>query len=151
MGPNTIAPHFHSPKATHQGKLWTKTWYGFLHLRQEHSSHLCTQDGNANKGCYLSLVTYIGIVSVPDHQGYIVRRVTPPRNHPLWYDDLNLSGVYVYFPTQGRLLCLTKPDFFITRAHHLSIIVYHNLQYPYLFPKIWLQYLVVFHADRRRV
>ena len=72
---------------------------------------MCTQDGNSRKCCYLPPDTYLGIVYVPDHPGYLIRGVTTPWTHPLWYDDLHLSGVYVCFPTQVRLLCLSKPYF----------------------------------------
>ena len=95
---------------------------------------MCTQDDSAKKWCYLPPDTYLGIVSVPDHPGYLVRRVNPPWKHPLWYNDLHLSGAHVCFPTQGRLFCLTKPYFFRTRAHHICMLVYKNLQYPSLFP-----------------
>ena len=71
--PNTIAPHFRSTKATHQGKLQTKTRSDFLHLHQEDPSHLCTQDDNDNKGRFLPPDTYLGIVYVTDHICYILR------------------------------------------------------------------------------
>ena len=99
--PNNIDPHWHSPKDTHQGKLRTKNWSYSLNLRQEYPSHMCTQDGNSNKGCYLPRETYLGIVSVPDCPGCLVRQVTPPWTHPIWYGDSHLSGVYVCFTTQG--------------------------------------------------
>ena len=35
-------------------------------------------------------------------------------------------------------------------SHHLCMLVYQNLQYPSLFHKIWLQYLVVLYPDRSR-
>ena len=81
-------------------------------MRQEYPSHIFTQDGNFNRGCYLPPDTYLGIISVPDHTGYIVRQVPPPWAHPLWYDDMYLSGANVCFYTQVRLFCFTKPYFF---------------------------------------
>ena len=72
---------------------------------------MCTQDGNVKKGFYIPPETFFGIVYVPDHPGCLVRLVTPPWTHTIWYDDMHLSGVYVYFPTQGRLFCLPKPYF----------------------------------------
>ena len=72
---------------------------------------MCTQDGNTNKGCYLPPDTYLGIFYLPDHTGYILRRVTPPWTHPIWCDDLHLSGEYVCFPTKGRLFCFPRTYF----------------------------------------
>ena len=72
---------------------------------------MCTQDGIKKKGCYLPPVTYLGIVSIPDHTGCLVRLLNPPWNHPLWYDYLHLSGAYVCFTTQGRLFCFPKSHF----------------------------------------
>ena len=95
--PNTIYPHFHSPKYTHQGKLRTKNWSDFLHLRQKDTIHLCTQDGNYNKGCFIPPDTYLGIIFVPDFPGCLVIWVTPHWTHTLWYGDLNLSGAYICF------------------------------------------------------
>ena len=48
---------------------------------------MCTQDVNTNKGCCIPPDTYLGIFSVPDHPGYLVRWTTPPWDHPLWCDD----------------------------------------------------------------
>ena len=126
--PNTIATHYHSPKATHKGKIWTKNWYNFLHLRQEDPSHLCTNDGNTNRGYYLPTNTYIGIVYLPEIPGHLVRIVTPPCTHPLRCDDLHLSGAYVCFTTKGRLFCFPKPYFFWKIAHNLRRIVYQSLK-----------------------
>ena len=111
IGSYTMAPHFYSPKATHQGKLWTKTWSDFIHLCKEYPSHIFNQDGNINKVCYLPHDTYIGIVSVPDHPGRIVILVTPPWTHPLRCYYLHLSGAYVCFTTQGRIFCFPEPYF----------------------------------------
>ena len=54
---------------------------------------------------------HISWVFLPDHPGYLVRWVTPAWTHPIWCDDLQLSGTYVCFPTQGRLFCFPKPYF----------------------------------------
>ena len=97
---------------------------------------MCTHDGNTNRGCYLPPDTYNGIVSGNDHPGYLVRQVTTLWTHLLWCYYLHLSGAYVCFTTQGRLFYLPKPYFFITIAHNLRRLVYKNLQYPSLFPKI---------------
>ena len=67
---------------------------------------MCNKDGNFNKSFYLPPDTYLGIVSVPDHPDYFVRLLTPFWDYYLWYDDIHLYGVYVYFPPQLRLLCL---------------------------------------------
>ena len=139
---NTIYPHFHSPKATHKGKIQAKTWSDFLYLCQEDPNHLCTRDGNTNKGWYLPTDTYIGIFSVPDLPVYLVIRVTPPLTHPLWYDDLHLSGAYVCFPTQVRLFCLTKP-YFSKREHTIFVGLFFKIcNTPPCSPKydcnIWL-------------
>ena len=67
------------------------------------------RDVNPNKGCYLLPDTYLGIFYVPYHTCYIVRQVTTPWNHPLWYDNMHLSGAYVCFTTQGRHFFFTKP------------------------------------------
>ena len=72
---------------------------------------MCTQDGNTNKGCFIPPDAYLGIISVPDHPGYLIIWTTPSWDHPLWRDDLHLSGAYVCFPTQGRLFCFPKPYF----------------------------------------
>ena len=61
---------------------------------------MCTQDGNTNKGCFIPPEVYLGIISVPDHPGYLIRWTTPPWAHPLWCDDMHLSGTYEFFPTQ---------------------------------------------------
>ena len=61
---------------------------------------MCTQYGNANKGCYLHPDTYFGIFYLPDHPGYLVRLVTHPWTHPHLYDYLHLSSAYVCFSTQ---------------------------------------------------
>ena len=126
--PNTIDLHYDSLKATHQGKLQTKTWSDFLHLSQEDPIHMCTQDGNTNKGCCIPPYTYLGIVSVPDHPGYLVICKNNPWDHPLWCDDLHLSGAYVWFYTQVKLFCLPKPYFLRTIAHHLCRLIYQDLQ-----------------------
>ena len=89
---------------------------------------MCTQDGNTNKGCCIPPDTDIGIFSLPGHPGYILRWTTPPWAHPLWFDDLHLSGAYLCFNTQGELFCFPKPYFFKTRAHHIRRIIYQNLQ-----------------------
>ena len=109
--PNTTVPLSHSPKATRKGKLRTKTWYDFLHLHQEDPFHLCTHDGNKNKGYCLPPNTYIVFFSVLYYPGYLVRRVTPSWTHTIWCDDLHLSDAFVCLPTQGRLFYLTKPYF----------------------------------------
>ena len=135
IGPNTIATHWNIPKATHQGKLWTKTWSDFLHLHQEDTRHMWTQYGNTNKGCYLPPDIYIGFFSVPDFPGCLVIWATPPWNHPICYGDLNLYGAYVCLITQGN--CSVCPILiFRTMAHHICRFVYQNLQYPSLLPKI---------------
>ena len=118
IGLNTISPHFHSPKSTHKGKLQTIIWYDFLHLRQEDTSHLCTQYGNTNKGFLIPPDTYLGIFSLPDNTDYLVSCITLPLTHPLCCDDMHLSGAYVCFPTQIRLLCLLKTYLSRTIAHH---------------------------------
>ena len=105
------------------------------------------RDGNTNKRYYLNTDTYLVIFSAPDHPGYLVKGVTPPCNHPILCDDLNLYGAYVCFPTQGRLLCSPKPYFSRTIAYHLRRLVYQNLQYPSLFPKRRLKCLILFHTD----
>ena len=66
---------------------------------------MCTQDGNTNKGCFIPPDLYLGIISVPDHPGYLTRWTIPPWAHPLWYDYLHLSRAYVCFTSQVRLLC----------------------------------------------
>ena len=119
-----MAPRFHRPTATHQGKLRTKTWSDFLNLNQEDPSSLCTHDSNTKKGCYLPPDTYIGIVYVPYHPGYIVRLVYNTWTHYIWYYDLHLSGVYVYFPTQGRLFCFTKALFFSEQDNIISVCLF---------------------------
>ena len=63
---------------------------------------MCMKDGNANKGCYIPPETYLGIISVSDSPGCLVKGVTPSWTHPLWYDDMHLYGVYVCFTTQGN-------------------------------------------------
>ena len=70
---------------------------------------MCTQDVITKKGCCIPPDTDLGIFSVPDHPGYLVRCKTPPWDHPLWCDDLHLYGAYVCFTTQVRLCCLPKP------------------------------------------
>ena len=72
---------------------------------------MCTQQGNTNQGYYLPLATYIGIVSLPSHTGYIVIQGPPLWNHTIRCYDLHLSGAYVYFPTQGGLICLPNTYF----------------------------------------
>ena len=103
---------------------------------------MCTHYGNNKKWCYIPPYIYIGVVSVPDHPGCIVRRVTPPWTHPIWCDYLHLSGVYIFFPTQGRLFCFPKQYFFITRAHHIHIVFIKICNTPTCYPKyeynIWL-------------
>ena len=54
-----------------------------------------TQDGKTNKWCSIPPDTYLGIFYGPDHPGYLVRWKTPPWAHPLWCNDLHLSGAYV--------------------------------------------------------
>ena len=144
IGPNTITPHYHIAKDTHQGKFQTRTWYNFLHLCQEYPSHIFIQDGNSNKGCYQPPGKYIGIFSVPDHPGYLLRRVPHPWTHPIWYDDLHAYSAYMCFFSikEGSSVC---PNLiFWTRAHHLCRLVYQNLQYLSLLTTIqlfiWLYY-----------
>ena len=149
--PSEKATHCRTPKSTDQGNIQTKTWSDLLHLNQEDPSHMFTQDGNTNKGCYIPPDTYIVIFSVPDHPGNLVIQVTTPCTHPLWCDDIHLYDTFVCFNTQGRLLCLPKPYFFIPIEHHIFRLVYRSLQYSSLFPEIWLQYLVVFQANISRV
>ena len=62
---------------------------------------MCTQYVNINKGCCIPPDTYIGIFSVPDHPGYLVRWTTPPWYHSLSFDDLHLSGSYVFYSPKG--------------------------------------------------
>ena len=73
---------------------------------------MCTQYGNTNKGCCIPPDTYFSIVYVPDHPVYIVIWTTPHWDHPIWCDDLHLSGAYVCFPSQGRLFCFPEALFF---------------------------------------
>ena len=150
ISPNKIVLHYHSPKSTHQGKLQTKTWSGFLHHIQEDPSHVCNQDYNTNKGCCIPTDTYLSIFSLPDHPGYLVIWATLPWDHPLWCDDLHLSGAYVCFHTQGRLFYLPKTYFKRTIAHNLCMLIYQNLQYSSLFPEIWQQYFLVLNVDGSR-
>ena len=78
--------------------------------------------------CYITPDTYLGIVSVPDHPGFLVRLLTTPWTHPICYDDLNLSGAYFCFPTQVRLFYFPKPHFSV--LEHIIVIqfFYQNLQ-----------------------
>ena len=59
---------------------------------------MCNNCGDTNKGYYLTPDTYIGIVYLPDNPAYLVRGVTTPWTHPLWYDDLHWYHAYVCFP-----------------------------------------------------
>ena len=77
---------------------------------------MCTHDGNTNKGCYTPPDKYLGIFYVPNHPGYTVRCTTPTWSHPLWCDDLHLSGDMCVFTTQGRLFCFPKPCFFKNKS-----------------------------------
>ena len=86
-----------------------------------------TQDSNTNKGYCILPDTYLVIFSVPYHPGYLVIWTTPPRYHPLWSDDLYLSGTNVCFTTQGRIFCFTNPYFLRIRTDHLRRIIYQNL------------------------
>ena len=110
------------------------SWAGTIH--QEDPIHMCTQDGNAKKGCYLFPDTYLGIFSVPDLPGCIVILLNPPWTHPLWYGDLHLSGAYVCFPNQGySSVC---PSLIFSVQEHIIFVgvFYQNLQYPSLLTKI---------------
>ena len=99
---------------------------------------------NINKGCCIPLDTYLGIFSVPDHPGCLVRWVTTPWAHPLWCDDMHLSGTYEFFPTQGIIFCFPKP-YFSEQEHiiflGLFIKIYNN---PPCTPKydcnVWLYF-----------
>ena len=72
---------------------------------------MCTQDGNTKKDCCIPSDTNLGIFSVPDHPGYLVRWKTTPWDHTLWCDDLHLFGAYVCLTTQGGLFFFPKPYF----------------------------------------
>ena len=87
-----------------------------------------TQDCNINKGCCIRPDTYLGIFSVPDHTGYLVIWTTTPWAHPIWCDDLHLSGAYVCFLTQGGLFYFPKPYFLRPRTYHICRVIYQNLQ-----------------------
>ena len=75
----------------------------FLYLHQEDTSLLFTQEGNINKSCNLPPDTYIGIIYVPSHPGYILRGLSPPWNHPLLCNDIHLYGADV-FPHSRKTL-----------------------------------------------
>ena len=66
----------------------------------------------------------------------------------VWWYAL-IWWVCVFFHSKKTLL-FAQALFFRTRAHHLCRLVYQNLQYPSMFPQIWLLYLGVFHADISR-
>ena len=68
----------------------------------------------------VSLLTHILVFSVPYHPGYLVRCTTPPWNHPLWCDDLRLSGAYMCFPTQRILFCFPEP-YFLSKNHIIFV------------------------------
>ena len=72
---------------------------------------MCTQDGNTNKGCYLPPDTYLGFFSVPDNPVYLITLLNNPWTHNIWCDEIQLSGEYVCFPNQGRLLYFPKTYF----------------------------------------
>ena len=88
---------------------------------------MCTHDGNTNKGCYIPTDIYIGIFSVPDHPGYLVRWITPTLTHPIWCNDMHLSGTFVCFTTQGILFYL--PNLFFKKQE--------NIIFVWLFINIW--------------
>ena len=81
---------------------------------------MCTHQRNTNKGYYLPPDTYLGIFSIPYHPSYIVRRVAPIWNHPLWCYDLHLSGAYVCFPT--RVISSVWPIIIFLEQQHIIFV-----------------------------
>ena len=92
--------------------------------------------------CYLPPDTYLGIVSIPDSPFYLPIWVNLPWTHSLWCDDIHLSGEYVCFPNQGRLLYFTN-TYFSEQEHIIFVELFiKTCNNPPFSPKydwnIWL-------------
>ena len=64
------------------------------------------------------------------HPGYLVRWKTPHWTHPLWCVDMHLSGAYVCFPAQGRLLYFPKFLHLFSVFILSEVVALHKLGHP---------------------